>query len=142
MEVEVTEETLEHYSSRGGARTKDKTVILETGYNVNFDLDEHSVVNLQMFLKATLSGSNVLQANTALDKEYALHFASDNAAGPNETWRFHRVKLSPGGPLNLIGDEWGSMSFAGEGLSDVSNNPSSPYFTVTRATTTTTTTTT
>ena len=138
FEVEVTEETLEHYSSRSGTRNKDKSVVLETGYTLNFDLDEFAVSNLAMFLMGSISG-NVISANTELDKEYSVAFQSDNPAGPNELWEFHRVKLSPGGALNLISDEWSLMTFAGEGLSDNQNNPTSPYFTVTYATTTTTT---
>jgi hypothetical protein len=138
FECEVTEETLDHYSSRSGTRTKDKKVVLETGYNLNFDLDEFSVQNLTMYLKGSVSG-NVISANTQLDKEYSVKFVSDNPAGPNETWEFHRCKLTPGGSLNLISDEWSLMSITGEGLADTANNPTSPYFTVTFATTTTTT---
>lgn len=138
FEVEVTEETLDHYSSRSGTRTKDKKVVLETGYTLNFDLDEFSVQNLTMYLKGSVSG-NVISANTQLDKEYSVQFVSDNPAGPNETWEFHRCKLTPGGSLNLISDEWSLMSITGEGLADTTNNPTSPYFTVTFATTTTTT---
>jgi len=141
FEAEVTEEILEHFSSRAGVRTKDKVVTLETGYTLTFVLDEISVENLKMFLRATQSG-NVLKAATALDLEYSISFVSDNPAGPNETWEFHRVRITPNGPFNLISEEWSTMSMTGEGLSDVANNPTSPYFTVTFATTTTTTTTT
>lgn len=141
FEVEVTEETLDHYSSRSGTRVKDKQVVIETGFTLNFDLDEFSVANLAMFLKGTVSGSknHIISANTVLDKEYAVKFVSDNPAGPNETWEFHRCKLSPGGNLGLISDEWALMTFTGEGLADSVNHASSPYFTVTFATTTTTT---
>jgi len=139
FECEVTEEKLDHYSSRSGTRLKDKVVILETAYNLTFDLDEKSISNLKMFLKATLSGSNVLLANTALNKEYALKFVSDNPAGTNEKWQFWKCQLSPGGAFNLISDEWSLMTFAGEGLADTANNPTSAFFTVTFATTTTTT---
>ena len=143
MEVEVTEEKLEHYSSRSGTRTKDKVVILETGYTLNFDLHEVSITNLRLFLKATLSGSNVLLANTALNKEFAIKFVSDNPAGPNETWEFWKCLLSPGGALSLINEsDWTTLTFSAEGLSDTANHATSPYFTVSFATTTTTTTTT
>jgi hypothetical protein len=138
FECEVTEEVLDHYSSRSGTRNKDKQVVLEIGYTLNFDLDEFSVSNLARFLMGSISG-NVISANTQLDKEFSVKFVSDNPAGPNETWEFHRVKLRPGGSINLISDEWALMSFQGEGLSDTANNASSPYFTVTFATTTTTT---
>jgi len=137
FEVTVTEEELPHYSSRSGTRVKDKTATLEIGYTVNFDLDEFAVSNLAMFLMGTATG-NVIAANTALDKEYAISFQSDNPAGPNELWEFHKVKLSPGAALNLISNEWSLMPFTGEGLADSEHEPTSPYFTVTYATTTTT----
>lgn len=142
LEVEVTEEKLAHFSSRAGTRTKDKEIVLEIGYNVNFDLDEFSLANLAMFLKGTISGSNVILANTVLDKEYAIKFQSDNPAGPNERWEFWRATLAPGGTLSLIGEEWAKMSFTAAGLADVTNHATSPYFTVEVMTTTSTTTTT
>lgn len=137
FEVEVTEEKLDHFSSRAGARTKDKSVILETGFMLNFDLDEVGVSNMRIFLKATLSGDNTLLANTVTDKEYAISFVSDNPAGSNQTWEFWKVKLSPGGNFSMISDEWSLLTFSGEGLSDSTNHSTSPYFTVTFATTTT-----
>jgi len=138
FEIEVTEEKLDHFSSRSGIRLKDKVVVLETGFNLNFSLDEISVANLVMFFRATLSGTNVLLANTQLDKEFALKFISDNPVGPNEKWQFWRVQLSPSAAFNLISDEWSMLTFTGEGLADTANHATSPYFTVTYATTTTT----
>ena len=137
IEVEVTEETLDHYSSREGLKLKDKKVVLETGYTVTFDLDEVSMNNLKIFLKGTIDG-NVIMANTALDQEYAIKFVSNNAAGPNETWEFWRCQISPGGAFSLIGDEWLTLSFSAEGLADTDNHATSPYFNVAFATTTTT----
>jgi hypothetical protein len=140
FEAEVNEEVLDHFSARAGTRTKDKQVVHETGYAINFDLDEISVQNMQMFLKATLSGTNVLKANTQLDKEHAIKFVADNPAGNNQKWEFWKCKLSPGGSFSLIGDEWAVLTFTAEGFSDIANNQDSPYFNVTFATTTTTTT--
>lgn len=137
FEVTVTEEKLDHFSSRSGVRLKDKTVTLEIGYTVDFDLDEVSLKNLAMFLRGTISGA-VISAATALDKEYALKFITDNAAGDNEKWELWRCRLTPGGAFNLISDDWSLMTFAGEGLADIAHHVSSPYFDVTWVTTTTT----
>lgn len=143
FEVTVTEDRLDHFSSRTGLRLKDKSIVVETGYTLKFKLDEMSVVNMQMFLKATLQGSNVLLANTALNKEFALAFQSDNPVGPNELWQFWRCQLSPDGNFALIGEkEWQTLGFSGEGLADTVGHQTSPYFTVTYATTTSTSTTT
>jgi hypothetical protein len=129
FEVEVTEEVLDHFSQRSGVRSKDKQITLETGYVLNFVLDENSVANLKMFLRATQAG-DILSAAQALDLEYALTFTSDNPYGPNETWVFHKAKIRPNGAFNLISDEWATLSFTAEGLTDTANNPTSPYFTV------------
>lgn len=139
IEVEPSVERQPHYSSRTGFRTKDKNPIIQSDYTVNFDADEICAANLNRYLMGSLSGTNVVQALQASDAEFALKFVSDNPLGPNQTWLFHRVTLSPNGPLALIGEDYMIMSFAGEGLSDVANNPSSPYITVTYVTTTTTT---
>lgn len=141
IEVEPTVERLAHYSSQTGFRTKDKNPIIQTDYSINFDCDEVAAVNLNRFLMGTRSG-NVISALQGSNLEFALKFVSDNPIGPNQTWNFWKCTLTPNGALQLIGEEWMVMSFAGEGLSDVANHVSSPYFTVTEATTTTTTTTT
>jgi len=137
FEVNVTEEKLDHFSSRTGVRLKDKTVTLEVGYTVDFDLDEVSLKNLAMFLRGSISGT-VISAATALDKEYALKFVTDNAVGENEKWELWRCRLTPGGAFNLISDDWSLMTFTGEGLADTDHHASSPYFDVTWVTTTTT----
>lgn len=139
--LELSEEKLEHYSSRSGAKRKDKEVTIQVGYMINFVLDEFSVANLVKFLRGTLVGTYQITANTALTKEFAVRFTSDNATGPNQIWNFHRCTLKPNGALSLISDEWNTMPFTGEGLDDTTNHASSPYFTVDVQTTTTTTTT-
>lgn len=141
FDVEISEEELDHYSSRTGLKTLDKSVTLQAGYTATFDLDEVSVANMAKFLRGTLEG-NVIHALTALTKEYGLIFTTDNPAGENQTWELWRSKLTPGGAFSLIGDDWSKMSFMAKGLADVSNHAATPYFDVTWVTTTTTTTTT
>lgn len=134
--ITVTEEKLEHPSYRAGLRTKDKIVVLETGYEGSFTLDEISMDNLVRFFKGTLSG-NVIKANTVTDAEYEIEFTQNNPVGENRRWTFHRVFLSPGGEFGLIADEWATLQFTMEGLSDVENNPDSEFFNIEYLTTTT-----
>lgn len=138
IEVEVTEEKLDHFSSRSGIRLKDKQITLEIGYTVNFTLDEVSVNNLRLFIKGTLS-NNKLYANQNMNAEFALRFVSANPAGPDETWNFWRATLSPNGAFSLISDEWATLAFTAEGLADTTNHSDSPYFDVYYVTTTSTT---
>ena len=141
MEVEITVEKLDHFSSRSGAKNKDKSVVIERGYKVNFDLDEKSNKNLAMFLLGSQVG-NTVRALTNTTKEYAIKFKADNAAGPNDKWEFWKSSISPSGNASLITDDWMKFSYIAEGLADIAMHASSPYFDVTGTTTTSTTTTT
>jgi hypothetical protein len=39
-----------------------------------------------------------------------------------------KVEIAPEGAFSLIGDEWMSMGFSGEGLDDSVNHPTSRFF--------------
>lgn len=142
FEYEMTEQTIEHMSSRHGMKEQDQETVIQVGYTLNFTLDEISVENLRMFLKATLSGTNVLQANQNVNQQYAVKFVADNPVGPTVNYEFWKCKLTPNGAFSLISDEYTSMSFSGKGLSDKAGHASSPFMTATFAVTATTTTTT
>jgi len=49
FEMEPTEQSQEHFSSRQGVKEQDQEIVIQTGYNLNFTLDEISVENLRMF---------------------------------------------------------------------------------------------
>ena len=137
FEIEPVVEKLEHFSSRSGARVKDKIVVVERKYTLTFELDEISSANMAKFMLGTISGAEV-RGLMKLDAEYAVKFISDNVTGRNYTVRFWKVNLNPNGAFQLIGDEWMTMSFTGEGLSDSTNHATSPYYTFTFTTTSTT----
>jgi len=139
--VEVTVEKLAHYSSQSDLRSKDKEVVIEAGYKLGFDLDEIGQNNLAIFLMGTIDGKTI-HALKSLTDEYAIKFESDNPAGPDQKWWFHRCTISPSGAHNLIDEEWGRLPYTAEGLKDTTNNPTSEYFDVDYVTTTTTTSTT
>lgn len=142
FEYELTEQSLEHFSSQSGLKEQDAETVIQTGYNVNFTLDEIAVENLRMFLKGTMSGTRIIYANQNVNQLYALKFTSDNPVGPNCNYEFWKCKLTPNGAFSLISDEYTSMSFSGKGLADKANHSTSPFFTATFDTTTSTTTTT
>lgn len=143
IEIEPVLERLPHYSAQSGFKQKDKNPVVQTDYNLSFVAEEMAAVNLNRFLLGTING-NTIFGLMATDVEYALHFVADNPIGINQTWDFWKMTLSPNGALQLIGEEWMSMSFTGEGLADKANHATSPYFTVVshEATSTTSTTTT
>ena len=125
---EPTRDKLDHYSSRSGTKTKDRTAEISSGYNLNFTLDEVSLANMAMFLRATISESEFLLANENIGGFYALRFIADNTYGRAYNINCWKVEIAPEGSVNLIGDEWMSMGFSGEGLDDTANHPTSRFF--------------
>ncbi len=142
FEYEPTQQEIEHFSSRQANKEQDSAVVIQSGYNIAFTLDEVSVENLRMFLAGSLSGTRIIYANQNVNQLYAIKFQADNTAGPNWNYEFHKVKLTPQGTFSLISDEFTSLSFNGKGLADRAGHATSPFFTATADTTTTTTTTT
>lgn len=128
VEIELTVERLAHYSSRSGAKVKDKNPVISNEYVVTFTLDEMATENIQRFLLADDSGG-ALQMFGNVEGEFALRFVEDNPMGPNRIWNFWKGTLLPNGPMQLIGDEWRQMSYRFEGLADVVNHAASPYAT-------------
>lgn len=141
-EVEITVERIPHVSSRAEFNRKDKNPLKSVDYMVNFELDEPAAANMKRYIMGTMSGGNVVHALQNIDQEYALKFVENNPTGPNKTHEFWRGTITPNGPMQLISEEWMTLSYRFEGLSDIENHPTSPHFDVTYDTTTTTTTTT
>jgi hypothetical protein len=142
FEFELSEQSIPHVSSRNRVSEEDAEFVIRTGYSVNFTLDEFSINNMKMFLRGNLYGVNHIHAGQDLTGRFALRFISNNSAGPDIRYDFHKCKLSPNGALSLITEDYGAMSFAGKGLADRENNPSSPFFNATFANVSTTTSTT
>jgi hypothetical protein len=130
LNLEPTRETRPHYSSRQGLRTRDLNPTVEMGYNVNFECDEIAAANLAKFFMGSLQANGDIYGMQAYDKEYAAYFISHNPIGPNKIYKMWKITVGPSGPLQLIGDEYLVLSYAGEGLADIANHPESPFFTI------------
>ena len=142
FEYELTEQSVVHRSSRNRVVEEDAEYVIQTGYSVNFTLDEFAIHNLKLFLRANLYGVNHLHAGQDITSRFALRFVSNNSAGPDIRYDFHKCKLSPNGAMSLISDDYSTMSFTGKGLADRVNFPQSPLFDATFANVSTTTSTT
>lgn len=140
MSAELTVDRLEHKTNRARKLVKDKEIVVETGYTVKFVLDEFSQANLAKFFMGTESGRTI-RALQNLSQEYSLKFETNNQAGPNERYIFHRCQISPDGSIQLLStaNEWAKMAFIATGLDDTAYNPLSPMFSVDMITTSSTT---
>lgn len=128
----VSVETVEHKSRRGGQLVTDLRVVKEKGYTVSFTLDEPTIVNLALFLKGTIDGNDILALENP-NQEIALKFVSDNDVGENSIAYFWRMTVDPGGDYSVIShDDFKTLQFSGTGLADTDNHPTNEYFKVTK----------
>jgi hypothetical protein len=125
--IQPTLETLDHFSSREGIKTKDLSVVTMVGATVKFKLEEYDKANLALAFLGEVSGS-IIHALTQTQLEGELRFAGGNDIGPNFNAICWRVRLKPTSEVPFITDEWGGIEFEGEILSDVANHPTSPFF--------------
>lgn len=117
---------LDHYSSEGGLKVKDRSIILQTDITLAFDTDEISLGNLLLWFGGAATGSAPVDAPSGMgtvaiigkaDAIFgALTFESDNPIGDNLNYWFPYVSLSPTGTMALKGDAWQTLGFTCEAL--------------------------
>ena len=110
-------EKLDHFSSREGVRTKDKSVVLQKSGTIRLVLDEWSVENLKLAVlgsSAVVGGADVIQIFDESSVSGSLKFTGTNDIGPKYEWIFSAVDFIPSSALNLISDEWGTIELTGE----------------------------
>lgn len=118
-EIELTPEIeeLEHFSSREGTRTNDKTIVLESTSTLRMVMEEASARNLAMLLLADIDNSDpefpVVQIGSRSAITGELRFYGTNDVGPKWIVVFPRVDFLPSGSLNLISEEWNQMEVEG-----------------------------
>lgn len=126
MTLAVNNTKLDHYSSEGGLKVKDRTVLLQTDATITFDTDNISVPNLMLWFGGKHTGSAPADAppgvgtltliGSAHQVFGSLEFLSDNAVGDNANYWFPYVNLAPSGNFALKGDAWQTLSFTAEAL--------------------------
>jgi hypothetical protein len=110
-------DTLDHFSSMAGVKSKDQTIVLQKGGTVRLVMEELIASNLAMFLLGTpnltdptaptidIFGQNLYSG--------AIKFIGTNEVGPRWTFDFNKVDFVPSGSFNPISDEWGNLEVTG-----------------------------
>lgn len=117
---------LDHYSSEGGLKVKDKSVLLQTDVTLNFDTDNVDEGNLILYFGGAATGvvpadapagvGTVVVIGKASQIFGAVTFESDNPVGNNMNYWFPYVSLAPTGTFALKGDVFQTLSFVAEVL--------------------------
>lgn len=109
---------LDHFSSRAGVRSKDRSIVREKTLTARIVLDEITPENLQMALiGGTVSGDSFdIFAESEITG--ALSFVGTNDIGNQVSLSLPTVSFTPSGSLNLISDEWAQIEVTCEVLFD------------------------
>jgi len=113
-------ETLDHFSSRAGVKSKDRTVVTSKSGTVHLVLDEWTPSNLAIALlgdQATdVDGNIVIDIFSSNAVSGVLKFTGSNEIGPRYEVELARVDFIPSAALGLITDEWGQIDVTGNSV--------------------------
>jgi hypothetical protein len=109
-------EKLDHFSSRTGVRTKDRSIVTEKSATLRIVMEEFTAENLTMILMGEAVGAGPITVDIMSQSEKVLgvRFVGANDIGPKITLEFPRVSFTPSGSFNPISDEWGQIEVEGE----------------------------
>lgn len=121
LEYEPTIERLDHFTSRAGIRTKDKSVVIERGGSLRVLMEEMTAFNLHMVLMGVIGNDgpagepsvDIFQSDIVKGE---LKFEATNDVGPRWDLHFYNVEFAPSGSFNPISDEWNQVEVTGEVL--------------------------
>lgn len=118
LELTPNVDKLDHFSSMSGTRSKDKSIVIEKGYELRMVMEEWIPSNLQIALMGTVDDSNLAAVAITIGDQNSiegqLRYVGENDVGPQWTFDFPEVSFSPSGSINPISDEWGNMEVTGE----------------------------
>lgn len=110
-------ETLEHFSSRAGVKTRDKKVVTSQKASLSVELDEITVENLEIALLGTTTGATgsrvvTIFSNSQIDGQ--LKLVGANSVGRLFTHKFGAVSVMPDQEIDFIGDDWATLGLTVE----------------------------
>lgn len=110
--------TLDHFSSRGGVKDKDLTIVLEKNSTINLTMDEWTAGNLGLMVLGDVDegaiGGPTVDIFTRNAIQGALKFVGTNEVGPKINVDLYNVSFKPSGDLGFITDEWGELELEGD----------------------------
>jgi hypothetical protein len=110
--------TLDHFSSRQGVKTKDRTVVIEKKGSIKMTMEEWTARNMAMALLGTIdtntAGQEVIDIFSTNAVSGELKFTGTNEVGPKWELHFLKVDFIPSAAISPISDEWGQLEVNGD----------------------------
>ena len=116
--AEPTIETLEHFSSMAGVRTRDRVVTLTRSATLTMTLEEWTPENLAIAFLGEVDtdsdGNTVVLGLTQDLIRGELSAEMSNDVGPRYNFEFGSVALRPAGSVGIISEEWAEIEIEGD----------------------------
>lgn len=117
LEFTPTTDTLDHFSSMGGVKSKDKTIVLTKGGELRMVMDEATADNLSLLVLGAVNRTGptpVIEIFGLNAVGAAVRFFATHEIGPKWDAEFLGVDFLPSGSFNPISDEFGQMEVTGQ----------------------------
>jgi len=122
FEFTPTAETLDHFSSRTGVKSKDRSVVVSTEGELKITMEEFTVENLALALLGNIdedsSGRPVIDILQNSSVTGLVKFTGTNSVGQKFEWIFNNVSFIPSSTVSPLSDEWGTFEVTGQVLVD------------------------
>jgi hypothetical protein len=113
MAINPSMKTLDHFSSRTGVKSKDRSIVLEKAAAVKIVMSEITADNLALMFLGTVDDSAVGGPTVEVFDQDAvsgwLRFVGTNEVGAQLTMDLYNVSFTPSGNFDLISTEWNKM---------------------------------
>lgn len=110
-------ETLEHYTSRTGIKTRDRLIVRQQKATVKVVMEEITANNIALMVYGAIDeaavGGPTVEIFGGLEVKGSLKFVGTNDIGPKVTMILDNVSWTPTGDLQMISDEWNNMEVEG-----------------------------
>lgn len=107
-------ETLDHFSSRAGVKSKDKTVVISKKGTLKLVLDEWTPENLAIALLDDTYSTGAIEIFGGTSVKGSVKLVGSNDIGQQFTVEFLNVEFIPSAALSFITDEWGQIELTGQ----------------------------
>jgi hypothetical protein len=115
-------ERLDHFSSRAGVRSRDKSVVIEKTGVATMMLDEWTPHNVALAFLGNVTedaGDVSINIGELHERRGSLKFVGANDIGPKWTFIWDRCSLAPSEEIGIISEEWGQLPIEAQVEADV-----------------------
>ncbi len=117
FELGIESETLDHFSSMEGLRTKDLSIIIESTAELRMILEEITPENLSLVLLSEIDVTVPLKPKLNIFSQSSIsgkiEFFATNDRGPRWNLSFDSVEFKPSAGFNPISEEWNQLEVTG-----------------------------